>query len=265
MKKVFISFVIIAISLSSLSSCITMMLLNQSIKDKAYDERGCSNSVFSVAKGKTVKFTRANIYGSYSDPQKYSKRYGEEKYGTGWYFGSNCFDCDGFNSSERYQFGECDSVRIKYGGKVVSGYRLLTAEEWRFLLFEREASTIGGVENARFVIGQVSYKRGLIIFPDNYKHPRGVPEIFGANDQSGLVLDNSFDEREWEKMENAGAVFLIEPCKGGPCPSRYLTSSKNNAGEVGFLSFETVIFHYVKVEWLPNSFKGLARLVVDNK
>ncbi len=264
MKKVFISFVIIAICLFSLSSCITMLLLNQSIKDKAYDERGCSNSVFSVAKGKTVRFTRANIYGSNNDPKKHSKRYGEEKLGTGWYFGSNCFDCDGFNSSERYQFGECDSVRIKYGGEVVSGYRLLTTEEWHYLLFERDASTIGGVENARFVVGKVGLKHGLILFPDNYKHPRGVPEIFGANDGSGFSSDNSFKDTEWEKMENAGAVFLIEPCFGGSCPLGYLTTSKNNNGEVGFMCFSTVTFHYVDIRWLPDNIKGLGRLVSDN-
>lgn len=252
------------ICMLSFSSCITTMLLNSAIQNKAYDERGCSNSVFTVAKGQTVRFSKANIFGNYSDPSKYSKKYGEEKYGTGWYFAQDCFHGDGFNSSERYQFGECDSVRLLYGGKVVEGYRLLSADEWDYLLFKRAASTIGGVENARFVIGQVSNKRGLIIFPDNYKHPRGVPEIFGANDRSGLVLDNSFDDREWEKIENAGAVFLIEPCNGGPCPSRYLTSSRNNAGEVGFLHFETVIFHYVKIEWLPNNFNGLARLVIDN-
>lgn len=256
-----------AVCLFSLSSCITMTLLNLSThsKDNLYDERGCSKSVFTVAQGKTIRFSRANIYGHYSDPSKYSKRYGEEKYGTGWYFASSCFECRGGNDSEKYKYGECNDVRFNHGGKVIEGYRLLSAEEWNYLLFRRKASTINGVANARFVICKVEYKKGIIIFPDQYKHPKSVPEIFSANDESGFSNDNSFNDSEWEKMEKAGAVFIVEPCTMySTCPQGYLTSSKNNVGEVGFLCFPNNVFKKLGIRWYSDRSKGLARLVVDN-
>lgn len=267
MKKMFIRFAVIAVCLFSLSSCITMTLLNLSThsKDTLYDDRGCSKSVFTVALGKTIRFSRANIYGHYSDPSKYSKKYGEEKYGTGWYFASNCFECRGGRPSEEYNYGECDNVRFNHGGKVVEGYRLLTAEEWDYLLFKRKASTINGVADARFVICEVDYKKGLIVFPDQYTHPKGVPEIFCANDKCGISKDNSFKDLEWEKMEKAGAVFIIEPCTMySTCPQGYLTSSKNNNGEVGFMCFPNIVFKQLGIRWYSERSKGLARLVVDN-
>lgn len=252
----------------SFSSCITMMLLENATKDSAFDDRGVTNSVFSVANDKTVRFARANLFGQDVDHSEISKRYGKEKYGTGWSFERNSLYGDGSGAydkaSGRYMYGECNNVRILCKGQIVSGYRLLTAEEWAYLLFKRSASTVGGVENARFVIAQVELKRGIILFPDRYKHPRGVPEIYGANDCEGRSLDNSLNENEWSKMEDAGAVFLREPCTNALCPRGYLTSSKNSDGEVGLMCFSSLVSHYVGIKFLPSNSKGLARLVLDD-
>lgn len=266
-RKIFL-ILSVAFCTLSVSSCITMMLLENATNNSAFDDRGVTKSVFSIANGKTVRFARANIYGKERDYSDISKRYGEERFGTGWEFEYDGLHGDGSGaydySSGRYMFGECDSVRIRRKGQTVSGYRLLTTAEWEFLLFMRSASTVGGVENARFVIAQVGYTNGLILFPDRYIHPRGVPEIFGANDCEGRSLDNSFNETEWSKMEDAGAIFLREPCSNALCPKGYLTSSKNSDGEVGFMCFSSVVSHYVKIIFVPSNSKGLARLVLDD-
>ena len=266
MRKTIIAIIIASCSVL-FSACITTtLLLKYATTDNSIDDRGCKKSLFSVAEGRTIKFTVGNLSGSQRDVSDLSKRYGEEKYGTGWDLDFSGYKTDGYYSTESYLFGECNNVRIKRGDKIVDGYRLLTAEEWEYLLFKRAASTIGGVENARFVIGKVNYKNGLIIFPDNYKHPRGVPEIFGANDRNGIPMDNSFNELEWDKMSQAGAIFLVEPCYSNCAnrPSGYITSSRDKDGQVGFLYISTVLYRDVKIIWARNDREGLARLVVDN-
>ena len=44
----------------------------------------------------------------------------------------------------------------------------LTKEEWNYLLFERPASTVNGVENARFMKCTIQDSKGLLIFPDKF-------------------------------------------------------------------------------------------------
>lgn len=84
--------------------------------------------------------------------------------------------------------------------------------EWADLVWHREASTISGVENARFAMAYLlGTTHGMILFPDYYVHPLGVEPVAGVNDAFLLTAawnSNRYDEEEWAAMEAAGAVFL---------------------------------------------------------
>lgn len=53
---------------------------------------------------------------------------------------------------------------------------------------------------------------GVILFPDNYVHPDGVPALSVINEEGGtassVVNSNNYSKVDWEKMEAAGAIFL---------------------------------------------------------
>lgn len=99
---------------------------------------------------------------------------------------------------------------ISNGG---TGWRTLTSgddtKEWNYLLKTRSASTINGVENARYARATVNGVNGIVIFPDIYTHPDGVSLPINITiNSSGGWESNIYDGNNWVKMENAGAVFL---------------------------------------------------------
>ena len=82
----------------------------------------------------------------------------------------------------------------------------------------RYSSTIGNVENARFVKvrlsdasnGSGSGLNGLIIFPDVYEHPDPTLVHYPThiNDLECSFTVNSYTTTEWGLMEAKGAIFL---------------------------------------------------------
>ena len=87
---------------------------------------------------------------------------------------------------------------VEWGDIVGGGWRTLTAEEWKYLLFERE----GAAEKR--AVGTVNGVHGLLVLPDEWELPAGCRLTFGAKGWD----ENSYEENQWEKMENAGAVLL---------------------------------------------------------
>ena len=49
---------------------------------------------------------------------------------------------------------------------------------------------------------------GIILFPDSYTHPAGVPNIGNTNATGRYYTDNPISSAGWASMEAAGAVFL---------------------------------------------------------
>lgn len=88
--------------------------------------------------------------------------------------------------------------------------------EWYYLMHVRAASTVNGVTNARYtkaridVTGSGNWVNGLLLFPDVYTHPAGVPQPNNINVTGSLCSDNSFTLAQWRQMEAVGATFL--PC-----------------------------------------------------
>ena len=110
--------------------------------------------------------------------------------------------------------------KISNGGNTEnSGWRTLTKGEWVWLLGKnsspnpgtdcRTSSTIGGVENARWVKATVHSTNGLIIFPDvitwNTSTMGDAPTT--SNNESDAYTYSPTDAN-WTALESAGCVFL---------------------------------------------------------
>ena len=90
------------------------------------------------------------------------------------------------------------------------GWRVLTSDEWSYLLVDG-----GGVgrENGNDLnaLGRVNGQNGLVILPDGWVQPTGVPDFVTVSDGIGYEL-NSYTSEEWAIMAASGAAFL--PCQG---------------------------------------------------
>lgn len=84
--------------------------------------------------------------------------------------------------------------------------------EWHYVAHVRAASTVNGVTNARFAKARVNvsgnYINGLILFPDDYTHPAGVPQPNSINETNVTCTANTYSASEMISIANAGAVFL---------------------------------------------------------
>ena len=95
------------------------------------------------------------------------------------------------------------------------GWRVLTSDEWSYLLVDG-----GGVgrENAnnlnalgRIKTGEDTWQNGLVILPDGWVQPEGVPAFVTVSHGIGYEL-NSYTSAQWAIMASSGAAFL--PCEG---------------------------------------------------
>jgi hypothetical protein len=78
---------------------------------------------------------------------------------------------------------------------------------------------VNGQADARWCKARINvngtYIRGLILFPDVYVHPAGVPGPNNINRKGDITCDeagNDYTTAQWAQMEAAGAEFL--PCAG---------------------------------------------------
>ena len=115
---------------------------------------------------------------------------------------------------------------ISNGGNIENQWRTLEMQEWTYI-FRNRASA-----ESLFGMGSVNGVNGVILLPDDWNTPEGLS--FNASTQNGLqwkeghyeqegtgfitsrytdegknhFLDNTYTTEQWEKMEDAGAVFL---------------------------------------------------------
>ena len=73
----------------------------------------------------------------------------------------NCWNTDTYNAESPANGG----IHITNGGSHT--WRMLTHDEWEYILGKRKTSTLNGVENARCARATVAGVKGLLIFPDN--------------------------------------------------------------------------------------------------
>ncbi|MBP5365964.1 MAG: hypothetical protein J6Y82_08580 [Bacteroidales bacterium] len=92
--------------------------------------------------------------------------------------------------------------KIVNGGNQEHIWRVLTKNEWNYLIFNRP--------NAEKLFGRASVDNvlGLVILPDEWKDLEGI----AFKPATIKYADNEYTEADWAKMEAQGAVFL--PCAG---------------------------------------------------
>lgn len=88
-----------------------------------------------------------------------------------------------------------------------NGWYVLSADEWTYLLVTRDGD--GMSKNA---LGSVNGQNGLVILPDRWVQPAGVPVFKPVTSGDIDYANNEYTTAEWAIMEAAGAVFL--PCCG---------------------------------------------------
>ena len=119
---------------------------------------------------------------------------------------TNMTDASLVGTSRYYDWGVYNA--ISNGGNTAGMWRTLTKDEWTYLTQTRSTtSVVGGTSNARSCKAVVSGVKGLILFPDNYVHPTGVPVPSNIN-QSNAEYSDIITSSQWGSMESAGCVFL---------------------------------------------------------
>lgn len=109
-------------------------------------------------------------------------------------------------SSAHYDWGVHNA--ISNGGNVAGRWRTLTSDEWQYLLGTRSTTgVIAYTSNVRYCKATVNGVQGLIIFPDSYVHPTGVP-FFSQTNRPDSYYSDTFSSRQWGILESAGCVFL---------------------------------------------------------
>jgi uncharacterized protein (TIGR02145 family) len=129
------------------------------------------------------------------------------------------------------------------------GWHVLDKDEWTYLLVTRDAGLAAA--DQRNGIGTVAGVHGLIIIPDNWIQPSGVPALTGGSSEGWNT--NSYDAAEWTAMAAAGAVFL--PAAGYSTDGTtaeeagddgtYWSSSENsdNTDKGYAIQFENTVIH----------------------
>ncbi len=91
---------------------------------------------------------------------------------------------------------------ISNGGNQTKQWRTLSADEWKYLLFERShAKSLQS--RARLQINDEDFYYGLLILPDNI-YVEGLKFVGSATSYDA----NIYSSNEWTILEQAGAVFL---------------------------------------------------------
>ena len=113
---------------------------------------------------------------------------------------------------------------ISNGGNKKGLWRTLTKDEWTYLFYTRTNAS------SKYGMATVSGISGVVILPDSWTLPSGLTFKSGKASSFGYEYYSTVNEytaAEWQKMENAGAVFL--PASG----DRY-GSAVNDVGNSGY-------------------------------
>lgn len=247
---------------------------------EAFDENGASIKTFTVAEGRTVHFSKGNLwYNAAANlwrfaPEQYeyigeansniSETYGDyiDLFGwgtSGWNSGANDYQPWATSSTaEDYFPGNSGSNNltgsyanadwgvynaISNGGNSAGMWRTLTNDEWEYLINTRSTSTACGYDNVRYVKATVSDIPGVIIFPDSYTHPNGVATLSNVNTEDATFSGYVLTQNEWKKMELEGCIFL--PAAG--CRVGTSASSVGTFGSYWSSTSSNNSFNYVQV------------------
>ena len=117
------------------------------------------------------------------------------------------------------------------GNDAPNTWRTLTYDEWYYLRYTRtNADNLVGVARLNLNAGGSEYVNGLIFLPDTWVCPAGITFKSGFAENYGAEEFANYQTialSDWQKMEEAGAVFL-------PCASYRGGSSVGGVGSFGY-------------------------------
>ena len=143
---------------------------------------------------------------------------------------------------------------IANGGNNVGAWRTLRQDEWVYICFKRENAA------HLFGLGSVNGVNGVILLPDEWKMPTGVPTFKPSIDEgmadygtyyndnrvgANRFVDNTYNAAQWDVLEKAGAIFL--PAAGWRLGTNissigsyggYWSTASNGASEAGGMFFD---------------------------
>ena len=88
---------------------------------------------------------------------------------------------------------------ISNGGNRAGIWSTLTGDEWVYLLGDSDK------RSGKWAVATIDGLHGMVVLPDDWECPNGLSFISGQ--PSGWET-NSYTVDEWERMEQAGAIFL---------------------------------------------------------
>ena len=210
--------------------------------------------IFSVAKGKKVSFSQgslqylpaANLW-KFADAQ-YEYLHNSNKYNSPIY--RNWVDLFDWRGVAGVSFDDWGKNAIC--GDTSQTWRTLSADEWKYLLHDRKHAT------ELLLPAMVENTLGLVVLPDDWVCPEGVTLVTLSQTDvtwdeaqrvytysSNIYLSNVFSLTSWQRMEEAGAVFM--PASGyinkdgvlNACGTvgRYWSSSPNKNINGYYMSF----------------------------
>ena len=219
--------------------------------------------VFSVAKDRQVSFSQGNLqYVRNQDVWKFADQQyeyiGAENVKDGEL--ANKIDLFGWSADNTTApFGVSTSTNaadysgdfVDWGVNEINGeapntWRTLSQEEWGYIFESRK--------NAKqlYSKGSIDGVRGMIVLPDDWVLPEGL-HFTAAPDNLTMDLDiNIYTRAQWQKMEEAGAVFLCPTGRRDGLKIGYLveyggywSSSRAGSNRVKHLYFnyESLIFN----------------------
>ena len=198
---------------------------------------GSINGKFTInSNGDQVYFSKGNLqyFCSTSAPEW---RFAEEQYdyvvfdktayseNSGKWIGLFSWGSSGYDGHYPYAFGTLGNNHISGtnydwgvyntisngGSPANQHWRTPTKDEWNYMFSTRNASSVNGVDDARFIKAKVNNVNCVILFPDNYIHPSGVTAPVSINANASFDANN-YSLADWTAMQAAGCVCL--PAQG---------------------------------------------------
>ena len=176
------------------------------------------SGVFSVSPNHKVRFSKGNLqYQASTD----SWRLAEHQYDyigeanknisdtySGWIdlFGWGTGNAPAKTStsvSDYSSFIDWGMNPVSNAGNEAGLWRTLSKDEWLYLFHDRADY------DKLFGWGKVAGVSGVILLPDNWVKPSGVSFwSYSEGNANDHISDNTYTASQWQKMEDAGAVFL---------------------------------------------------------
>ncbi len=197
----------------------------------------CLSGVFSVASGKTVKFSKGNLQATYNgsawswafatnqydyigSAEGNTKVSNESPFVSGYSGTSTTVDLFGWSTSATLYGIYSSTAKSDYSGFFLDwgaaaskylgyGWRTLTKGEWLYLfgMEEGDKDKSGHARYRKYFRATVNSVKGIVVLPDDISGISNIPEETSRGTAS-TFSGNTYDASAWSTLETAGCLFL---------------------------------------------------------